>query len=191
MPGDRWQQFANLRLLYAYQSTTPGKPLLFMGGELGQWTEWNHDSQLDWELLKYPEHAGVQACVRDLNRFVAAEPALHELDCNSAGFSWISADDATNSIYSFCRYSKDRSEVVLVVMNMTPVPRMEYTVGVPVAGAWKEIFNSDARMYGGSDVGNGGTVTTEPVGMNWQEQSLVLTLPPLGLVMLKSVGPES
>lgn len=191
MPGDRWQQFANLRLLYAYQSTTPGKPLLFMGGELGQWTEWNHDSQLDWELLKYPEHAGVQACVRDLNRLVAAEPALHELDCNSAGFSWISADDATNSIYSFCRYSKDRSEVVLVVMNMTPVPRMEYTVGVPVAGAWKEIFNSDARMYGGSDVGNGGTVTTEPVGMNWQEQSLVLTLPPLGLVMLKSVGPES
>lgn len=187
MPGDRWQQFANLRLLYTYQNTTPGKSLLFMGGELGQWTEWNHDSQLDWELLKYPDHAGVQACLRDLNKLIREEPALHEQDCNSAGFSWISADDSTNSIYAWCRYSKNRDDVVLVVMNMTPVPRMEYSVGVPVAGAWKEIFNSDAKGYGGSDVGNGGVLTTEPVGMNWQEQSLVLTLPPLGAIVLKAV----
>lgn len=188
MPGDAWQQFANARLLYSYQYAAPGKKLLFMGGEIGQWTEWNHDSQLDWELLKYPEHAGLNRCLRDLNTLMRQEKALHELDCNSGGFSWVSADDATHSVYAWCRYSKDRSEVLLVVMNMTPVPRHEYAIGVPSAGQWKEIFNSDARIYGGTDVGNGGVVETELVPMNWQEQSLLLTLPPLGMIILKAEG---
>jgi 1,4-alpha-glucan branching enzyme len=190
MPGDRWQQFANARLLYSYQFTASGKPLQFMGAEIGQWTEWNHDSQLDWELLKYDEHSGLQRCIKDLNRLKREHRAFHELDCNSAGFSWISADDGINSIYSWVRFSEDRKEAILVVMNMTPVPRMEYTVGVPIEGDWQEIFNSDARLYGGTDVGNGGLVSTDPVGMNWQKQSLLLTLPPLGLIALKSVGPS-
>ncbi|WP_437187052.1 1,4-alpha-glucan branching protein GlgB [Planctomicrobium sp. SH668] len=181
MPGDLWQMFANLRLLLGYQATTPGKSLLFMGGELGQWTEWNHDGQLDWALQSADNHAGIQRYVKDLNELVVNHPALHELDCSPEGFSWIQADDSSNSVYAFCRYSKEQKEKLIVAVNMTPVPRNGYGIGVPDSGTYKEIFNSDAWMYGGTDVGTGGGAETQAVGMHGHEQSIVITLPPLGI----------
>lgn len=188
MPGDMWQMFANLRLLLGYQATTPGKSLLFMGAELGQWTEWNHDSELDWALESVDTHAGIKRYVKDLNHMVQQHPALHELDCSPDGFAWIQADDANNSVYAFCRFSKARQETLIVVVNMTPVPRDGYGVGVPSPGTYKEIFNSDAWMYGGTDVGSGGGADSQPVSMHGREQSIVLTLPPLGLLVLQHTG---
>lgn len=185
MPGDDWQKFANLRLLYGYQYTTPGKPLLFMGSEFGQRSEWNHDDQLQWELLKYPPHDGLKRYVADLNRLKREQPALYELDFDPAGFQWIHADDADNSVYAWRRHGRDPREVVVVVMNMTPVPRHNYRIGVPAAGEYVEILNSDSRIYGGSDVGNLGKGQTQPIPMHGQMQSLNLVLPPLAILVLK------
>ncbi|MCL4154944.1 UNVERIFIED_CONTAM: hypothetical protein GTU68_064203 [Idotea baltica] len=147
MPGDQWQQFANLRLLYGYQATTPGKSLVFMGGELGQWTEWDHDGELDWALESIDTHAGIKRYVQDLNNLVKKHPALHEVDFSHDGFSWIQADDASNCTYAFCRHSKENAETLVIIMNMTPVPREDYLAGVPEAGEYRELFNSDAWMY--------------------------------------------
>jgi 1,4-alpha-glucan branching enzyme len=188
MPGDFWQKFANLRLLYAYMYAQPGKKLLFMGGEFGQWDEWHHERSLDWHLLDWDPHKGIAACVRDLNRLCAAEPALHELDFDAAGFEWIDHGDAENSVLCWLRKGKDASHPILAVCNLTPVPRYGYRVGVPRAGFWKEIFNSDAQLYWGSGLGNYGGVDTDFGSSHSRPVSLSLTLPPLGLVLLKHQG---
>ena len=185
MPGDYWQKFANLRLLYGYQYATPGKPLLFMGGEFGQWVEWNHDGQLDWALLGFEKHDGLRRYVGDLNAVYRSEKALHELDCDPAGFSWIQADDDDNSVYAFCRHARNHDDAVLVVLNMTPVPRSDYEVGVPRAGFYREILNSDAKIYGGSNTGNAGGAQSRPVPMHGRPESITLTLPPLAMLLLK------
>ena len=186
MPGDYWQKFANLRLLYGYQYTTPGKPLLFMGGEFGQWTEWNHDGEIDWALLGFDKHDGLRRYIGDLNAAYRREAALHELDFDAHGFSWIHADDAHNSVFAFCRHSKQHRESVVVLLNMTPVPRPDYRVGVPTAGFYREIINSDAKIYGGSDVGNAGGAKSEQAPLHGRANSIVLTLPPLAMLVLKA-----
>ena len=185
MPGDRWQKFANLRAYLSFMWAHPGKKLLFMGCEFGQWREWNHDEQLDWYLLQYPEHRGVQKLVSDLNQLYREEPALHEQDDVPQGFQWLIGDDATNSVYAWLRWSK-AGKPVLVVANFTPVPREAYRVGVPEAGTWHEIINSDAGVYSGSNYGNGGGVSTDPQPSHGQEVSLALNLPPLGVLILRA-----
>ena len=182
MPGDRWQQFANLRLLFGWMWTHPGKKLLFMGGEFGQWREWNHDVALDWHLLNEPDHAGLQQWVADLNRLYRDLPALHQCDFSARGFEWIDANDSDNSVLTFLRHGA-AGPPALVACNFTPVVRQGYRVGVPFAGAWREAINSDAQTYGGSGVGNLGRVATEPVAWHGRNQSLALTLPPLGVVV--------
>jgi 1,4-alpha-glucan branching enzyme len=187
MPGDSWQQFANLRLLYAYMWAHPGKKLLFMGGEFGTRREWSHEEPLEWQVLQYPEHGSMRQWVQDLNRCMREEPALHALDFERDGFEWIDVHDSTHSVISFLR--RDRGgDTVLVVANFTPVPRMSHRVGVPHGGHWREILNSDAPFYGGSGVGNFGGVTAAPVGANGRYHSLALNLPPLGAVFLKGPG---
>jgi 1,4-alpha-glucan branching enzyme len=185
MPGDDWQKFANLRVLLGYQYTTSGKTLLFMGGEFGQWHEWNHDSQLDWHLLRWEPHRGLQRYVRDLNTLVRGERALYELDCQPSGFSWIHADDAASSVYSYCRHGIDPAQLVVVVLNMTPVPRSDYRIGVPQPGYYEEALNSDAAIYGGSNLGNTGGRQSEPIPMHGRPQSISLTLPPLSVLVLR------
>jgi 1,4-alpha-glucan branching enzyme len=187
MPGDLWQRFANLRLLYAYMYAQPGKKLLFMGGEFGQWGEWSHDRSLDWDLLDLESHRQVQRWIGDLNRAYREHPALHELDCEPGGFEWIDGSDADNSVLAFLRRSTDGA-LILCVLNFTPVPRFGYRVGVPVAGAWREILNSDAPLYGGSGLGNLGLVTSDPYTVHERPNSLNLTLPPLGAVLFKGPG---
>jgi 1,4-alpha-glucan branching enzyme len=182
MPGDRWQKFANLRLLYGWMWSHPGKKLLFMGGEFGQWREWGHDSALDWHLIEEPDHAGLQQWVSDLNGLYRETPALHRNDFDGAGFEWIDANDSDNSVLTLLR-RVEGSPPVLAAFNFTPIPRYGYRVGVPLAGAWREALNSDAPAYGGSGVGNLGRATTEPVAWHGRAQSLALTLPPLGAVM--------
>jgi 1,4-alpha-glucan branching enzyme len=184
MPGDEWQRFANLRLLYGYMWGHPGKKLLFMGGEFAQSREWNHDASLDWHLADLPLHAGMQAWVRDLNQVLASLPALHTQDFSNAGFAWLVHSDALNSVLAFLRYPDGNGPPVLVACNFTPVPRYGYRIGVPQPGRWRELLNSDAAHYGGSGVGNLGGVATEAVAAHGHEQSLVLTLPPLGAVYL-------
>ena len=184
MPGDRWQKFANLRAYLSFMWAHPGKKLLFMGCEFGQWREWNHDQQLDWYLLQYPEHQGVQKLVGDLNRLYRDCPALHDQDDVAQGFQWLIGDDATNSVYAWLRWSKD-GQPLLVVANFTPVPRQGYRIGVPFAGTWQEVLNSDADTYAGSNYGNGGGVGTEALPSHGQTHSLALNLPPLGVLILK------
>jgi 1,4-alpha-glucan branching enzyme len=162
MPGDDWQKFANLRLLLAWQFAQPGKKLLFMGGEIGQWTEWNHDGSVEWHLLDYEPHGGVLRLAGDLARIYREEPALHELDCDQDGFQWVEANDAATSVLAFLRHDKARQASVLAVFNFTPVPRYNYTVGVPTEGRWEEILNTDAAVYHGSDTGNLGCVYDYP-----------------------------
>jgi 1,4-alpha-glucan branching enzyme len=185
MPGDEWQRFANLRALYAYQWLTPGKKLLFMGGEFGQYAEWDHERSLDWHLLEYPVHRGLQRFVRDLNTLYRGEPALHERDCEPEGFAWIDCNDAEHSTLAFLRRGRSEGDVIAVVCNFTPVPRHGYRIGVPFAGEWREILNSDAPLYGGSGQGNYGAVQSSPVAEHGHGQSLVLTLPPLAVVAFK------
>ncbi|MGB8923487.1 MAG: 1,4-alpha-glucan branching protein GlgB [Pseudomonas sp.] len=187
MPGDRWQKFANLRAYLSFMWTHPGKKLLFMGCEFGQWREWNHDQQLDWYLLQYSEHKGVQKLVGDLNRLYRDEPALHDQDDAPQGFQWLIGDDAINSVYAWLRWSKD-GKPVLVVANFTPVPRQSYRVGVPFAGRWTELLNSDADTYAGSNYGNGGGAFTDEVASHGQSLSLELNLPPLAVLILKPEG---
>ena len=186
MPGDDWQKFANLRLLFGYMYAHPGKKLLFMGGELAQWREWSHDASLDWHLLQYPFHQGIQHWVRDLNHLYRTEGALHELDFTQEGFEWIDVHNWQESIISFLRKGKSSDDVFLVVCNFTPVPRHNYRVGVPRGGFWREILNSDADTYGGSGHGNLGGAEAAPVPAHGRFHSLSLTLPPLGIVFLKS-----
>jgi 1,4-alpha-glucan branching enzyme len=183
MPGDRWQQLANLRLLFAYQFAQPGKKLVFMGGELGQPDEWNHDGSVDWNLLEDEAHAGVRRMVADLARLYAHEAALHELDCDPAGFEWIDANDASSSVVSFLRRGLD-GDALAVVCNFTPLVRRNYRLGVPEGGRWDELLNTDAATYGGSGQGNLGGVEAVPVAFHGRPLSLVLTLPPLAALFL-------
>ncbi|MCA9214491.1 MAG: 1,4-alpha-glucan branching protein GlgB [Planctomycetales bacterium] len=190
MPGDDWQKFANLRMLYGYQFTTPGKPLLFMGGEFGQRTEWDHSSELDWNLLDSELHDGMRRFIGDLNRLYRTEPALHEHDCSPEGFDWIQCDDWQHSVFVFARYAKNRSNHIVVVMNFTPVPRTGYRIGVE-GTEYIEVLNSDAKIYGGGNVGNAGQVRSDKTPMHGRTKSLSLQLPPLGIVILKSTLVES
>ncbi len=191
MPGDDWQKFANLRLLYGYMYAQAAKKLLFMGGEFGQWREWNHDESLDWHLLQYEPHAGLQRWVADLNRLYRSEPAMYELDFDWAGFEWIDCNDAASSTISLIRKGKTTDDIILVVANFTPVPRFNYRVGVPRDGFWKEVLNSDAREYWGSGLGNCGGMDAEAVPFHGRPYSLNLTLPPLAAVFFKSQGRSS
>ncbi|HMK62040.1 MAG TPA: 1,4-alpha-glucan branching protein GlgB, partial [Acidimicrobiales bacterium] len=188
MPGDDWQKFANLRLLYGYQFAQPGKKLLFMGAEIGQWREWSHEASLDWHLLEFDGHASLCRWVADLNAAYRAEPALHELDTEPSGFEWVQADDAAGSTLSFLRRSKS-GETVLVVCNFTPVPRHHMHLGVPETGYWRELLNSDATAYGGSGLGNLGGVVAEPVPWYGRMATVDLTAPPLAVVMFKHAAP--
>jgi 1,4-alpha-glucan branching enzyme len=185
MPGDDWQKFANLRLLFGYQYAQPGKKLLFMGSEWGPWGEWNHDASLDWHLLAYPPHAGLQRWVRDLNSLYRREPALHELDLNPSGFSWIDANDSEQSVLTWLRSGRDTGASVVVACNFTPVPRHHYRIGTPRGGFWKEVLNSDAQVYGGSGVGNLGGVAAEAVPCHGRPYSVRVTLPPLAVILLR------
>lgn len=188
MPGDDWQKFANLRLLLGYMYAQPGKKLLFMGGEFAQRREWAHEDSLDWHLLQFATHGGFQSWVKDLNRLHIHEPALYELDGQSAGFEWIDCHDWEKSVLSFVRRGKSSRTLVLVVCNFTPVPRPNYRVGVPLYGYWREVLNSDATEYGGSGVGNLGGLETVPVPTHGRHQSLTMTLPPLSILYFRYEG---
>jgi 1,4-alpha-glucan branching enzyme len=191
MPGDDWQKFANLRLVLGYMYGQPGKKLLFMGGEFGQWSEWYHEASLEWHLLEYPGHAALARWVADLNRTYRSEPALSTQDFTPAGFQWIDCNDVEQSVISFIRQGVAAEDMVLVVCNFTPVPRHHYRVGVPRGGFWREILNSDALDYGGSGHGNLGGVEAAPIPCHGRLQSLNLTVPPLGAVFFRcEPGPE-
>jgi 1,4-alpha-glucan branching enzyme len=181
MPGDRWQQFANLRALYAYMWAHPGKKLLFMGGELAQEQEWSHDRSLDWHLLEQPEHAGMQQLVRALNRLYREHPALWEVDHEPAGFRWLEPNDASRNVLAFARYGLDPTPPLVCVCNLSPEVREGYRVGFPADGRWVEVLNTDSTYYGGSDVGNLGGVEAEPDGWHDQPFSAEVTLPPLSV----------
>jgi 1,4-alpha-glucan branching enzyme len=191
MPGDDWQKFANLRLLLGYMIAETGKKLLFMGGELGQWTEWNHEAGIDWSLEQHPNHAGVQRWLADLNRLYRDEPALHEYDCDPRGFEWIDCNDAEGSVIAFLRKGRDGTDPILVVCNLTPVVRHAYRVGVPNGGFWQELLNSDATVYWGSGQGNLGGVEAEAIERHGRPFSLGLTLPPLAALFFKPVPPAT
>jgi 1,4-alpha-glucan branching enzyme len=184
MPGDEWQKFANLRTLFGVMWAQPGKKLLFMGGELGQWSEWSHEGSVEWHLLQWGPHQGVQRWVRDLNTTYRREPALHELDCDPAGFAWIDCNDNEQSTLTWLRRASS-GDTIAVACNFTPVPRPGFRIGVPYGGYWQEILNSDAPLYGGSGQGNLGGVETSPVAWHGQLQSVTVTLPPLAVVMFK------
>jgi 1,4-alpha-glucan branching enzyme len=186
MPGDEWQRFANLRLLYAYMFAQAGKKLLFMGGEFGQVHEWNHESSLDWDAFEYPMHSGLKRCLEDLNRTYREYPALHQLDTDRAGFEWIDSNDHECSVISFLRKAKFSAETVVVVCNFTTVPRSGYLVGVPSGGFWRELLNTDATEYRGSGVGNLGGVHATERSVHGRPYSLELTLPPLGALFLRA-----
>jgi 1,4-alpha-glucan branching enzyme len=185
MPGDPWQKFASLRTFYGFMYGHPGKKLLFMGGELGQWREWTHDHSLDWHLLDDPWHAGLKRYVQALNWQYRAEPALYECDFDPAGFRWIDCNDNENSIISIARFAHDRRDFLVMVFNFTPVPRGEYRLGVPEPGYYAEILNSDSHLFGGSNVGSFGGALSEPVPAHGFDQSLRLMIPPLGCLFLK------
>jgi 1,4-alpha-glucan branching enzyme len=186
MPGDEWQKFANLRLLFAYMYAQPGKKLLFMGDEFGQVREWAHDSSLDWDVLQYPVHHGLQNWVEQLNWLYAQEPALHDFDADPNGFEWIDCNDNAASTISLLRKSRSPSQNIVIVCNFTPIPRLNYRLGVPGGGFWREILNSDAKEYGGSGMGNLGGVLAKEQPAHGRSFSLNLTLPPLGALFLKA-----
>lgn len=185
MPGDDWQKFANLRLLFSYMWSTPGKKLLFMGGEIAQWAEWNHDSSLNWDLVHYERHAQVQAVISRLNELYRELPALHTRDYEDAGFEWVRLHDSANSILSYLRRGHGERDWVLVVANFTPVPREGYRLGVPVGGMWDEVFNSDSSLFGGGNIGNAGRVEATPGESDGREFSVSLNVPPLGAIFLR------
>ncbi len=189
MPGDEWQRFANLRLLYGFMYGHPGKKLMFMGGEFGQWQEWNHDTQLEWRALGYHLHAGMQAWVRDLNRAYGEIPAFHQVDFDGAGFEWVDCDDTLASVFSFLRFSEDREDALLFVCNFTPVVRYNYRVGTPWGGWWQEVLNSDAAQYSGSGKGNFGGAEGTPIGFHGRPNSVNLILPPLACLVFRSRRP--
>ena len=185
MPGDDWQKFANLRLLFGYQFAHPGKKLLFMGSELGPRNEFWEGGMVEWPLEASPPHQGIQRLIGDLNRLHTHERALHQVDFESSGFEWIEANDAAGSVLSFLRHGRDPEDFVLVVCNFTPVVREEYRVGVPRPGYYREIVNTDSKYYGGTDLGNAGGVNAEPVPWNDRPYSLKLKLPPLAVSYFK------
>jgi 1,4-alpha-glucan branching enzyme len=185
MPGDDWQKFANLRALLGYMYAQSGKKLLFMGAEIGQWREWIHDESMEWHLLQYQRHSGLQRWVSDLNNLYREQPALYELDFDQAGFEWIDCNDVEGSTISFLRKGRTVDNVIAVVSNFTPVPRRNYRIGVPQAGFWRELLNSDAKEYGGSGQGNLGGVEAAPIPLQGRPYSLTITLPPLAVVFLK------
>ncbi len=191
MPGDRWRQLANLRAYFAFMWTHPGKKLLFMGCELAQESEWNHDDQIPWELLERPDHAAMQRLVGDLNRLYRDEPALHRRDSDPAGFEWIVGDDAANSVFVYVRKGDDGDPPVAVLLNMTPEPHQEYRIGLPRAGRWVEVLNTDASIYGGSNRGNAGGVEAEPHPQHGKPASAGVVVPPLAAVMLRYEGPAA
>jgi 1,4-alpha-glucan branching enzyme len=184
MPGDDWQKFANLRSLFAFMWSHPGKNLLFMGQEFAQRDEWSHERSLDWHLLEHQTHAGVQSLVRDLNRIYKGEPALWELDFEGEGFWWLEANDAQRSVVAFARASKGAKELVATVANLVPIPHERYRIGLPRSGRWVEALNTDSEHYGGSNVGNWGTIEAEPMPYNGQPFSAEITLPPLAVLWL-------
>ncbi len=188
MPGNDWEQFANLRLLFCYMFAQPGKKLLFMGGEFGQWNEWYHEVSLDWHLLEYPFHAALKRLVGDLNHLYAREKALHEMDFDPGGFEWIDCSDSEESVLVFLRKGLSPEDVILVALNFTPVARFNYRVGVPRLGYWREVLNSDSGDYGGSNQGNLGGVAASGIPFHGRPCSLVLTLPPLAAVFFKGEG---
>ncbi len=187
MPGDDWQKFANLRLLYGYMFLHPGRKLMFMGSEFGQWAEWNHETSIEWHLLQYEPHSGLQRWVRDLNTFFRGEPAAHEQDFHPDGFRWIDCNDSEQSTLSFMRNGRDPDDVLVCAFNFTPVPRHNYRVGVPFTGFWQEVMNGDAELYGGSGQGNLGGVRSTPVATHGFYQSISITLPPLAALVFKPV----
>jgi 1,4-alpha-glucan branching enzyme len=191
MPGDDWQKLANLRAYFGFMWTHPGKKLLFMGCEFAQVREWNHDASPDWDLLDDPRHRGIQHLVRDLNHIYVSEPALHESDCDAAGFRWLIGDDADNSVFAYLRVTPN-APTLIVVCNMTPVARTDYRIGLPdlVGGitqsdTWEEILNTDAAIYGGGNLGNSGQVAMSPHAANGHQQSIALTLPPLSTIVFR------
>jgi 1,4-alpha-glucan branching enzyme len=188
MPGDDWQRFANLRAYFGFMWTHPGKKLLFMGGEFGQWNEWNYEQGLDWHLLSYPHHQGIQALVRDLNQLYRGTGALHLKDCEPGGFEWIDANDSDQSVYSYLRRGRDEGDIAIVVCNFTPVVREGYRVGVPFGGAYVERLNTDSEHYGGGNVGNAGRVEAGEVGTHGRPWSLLITLPPLATLVFTPVS---
>jgi 1,4-alpha-glucan branching enzyme len=188
MPGDHWQKFANLRAYFGFMWTHPGKKLVFMGGEIAQWAEWNHDGEIDWNAADNPLHGGVRRLLRDLNRTYREQPALHLRDSDPAGFRWVVGGDYGNSVYAFLRIGSDEAPPLLAVANFTPVPRYGYRVGVPWRGRWRELVNTDAAIYGGSNMGNGGGLHTADTPSHGHDQSLELILPPLATILLQ---PES
>jgi 1,4-alpha-glucan branching enzyme len=185
MPGDDWKKFAGLRLLLSYMYSLPGKKLLFMGAEFGQWNEWHHDASLDWHLLQYDRHRAIRLLTGDLNHLYKTEPALHVNETTESSFTWINSDDAANNVLSFMRKSDSEDETLLVLCNFSAVFISGYRIGVPRRGAWGEIFNSDAKTYSGLGRGNFGRVQTVPLPLNGYNQSLTLDLPPLTTVLLK------
>jgi 1,4-alpha-glucan branching enzyme len=184
MPGDEWQKFANLRAYLSFMWTHPGKKLLFMGCEFGQPKEWNHDAELSWDLLQYESHRGIQGTLRALNRVYRSEPALWQRDFEPGGFSWAVADDREQSVLGYFRYGHAGARSLLILCNFTPLPRQNYRVGVH-AGGWREIFNSDAAGFGGSDTGNAGVISSQPVAAHGQGDSIEVTLPPLATIILR------
>jgi len=188
MPGDAWQKFANLRLLFGFMYGHPGKKLVFMGGEIGQWNEWNYQQNLDWNLLEYEPHRGVQRFLKDLNKLYRSQPPLHQSDFRPEGFEWIDCQDVENNVVAFARRGSGPQDLLVFAFNFTPLPREGYRLGVPQAGSYRELLNSDAAMYGGSNVGNGGGVVAEPVPWHAHQHSIELRLPPLGMLVLR---PES
>ncbi|MGL4438220.1 MAG: alpha amylase C-terminal domain-containing protein, partial [Bosea sp. (in: a-proteobacteria)] len=185
MPGDDWQQFANVRAYYGFMWGHPGKKLLFMGQEFAQRAEWNHDAALDWHLNDTPAHRGVQLLVRDLNHIYRDNPALHRLDCEAEGFRWIVSDDAEQSVLAWLRFSGDGAPTVAVISNFTPVPRPDYRIGLPHAGRWREILNTDAGAYGGANLGNGGWVHAIDQPSHDLPASASVMVPPLATLYLR------
>jgi 1,4-alpha-glucan branching enzyme len=189
MAGTGWDEFANLRALFGYMYGQAAKKLLFMGGEFGQRAEWNHESSLQWDLLEHESHRGLQKWVRDLNHLYRAEPALHELDCEPDGFQWVDCTDVEQSLISFIRRGRSTEDLVLVACNFTPLVRDNYQIGVPRAGFWRELLNSDAQEYWGRGHGNFGGVDAAPFGAHGHPYSVTITLPPLGVVFFKCETP--
>jgi len=190
MPGDEWQKFAGLRLLYGYMWSHPGKKLLFQGCELAQWSEWNHDGEVEWNLLDYPGHAGMRRWLSDLNAHYKGDPALHQTDFQHKGFEWVDFHDSEASVLAFLRFDKEHQDMTLACFNFTPIVRENYRVGVPKDGMWKEVLNSDSQWYHGSGVGNAGAVMAQHSEIHGRPYSLTLTLPPLGAVILKPAKVE-
>jgi 1,4-alpha-glucan branching enzyme len=191
MPGDEWRRFANVRAFMAYMYGHPGKKLLFMGQEFGQYEEWSEQRPLRWELLQFGLHSGLQSFVRDLNSLVKKHPALYEVDFHWEGFEWIDINDVENSIISFVRWAKGRTRPLVFICNFTPVVRYHYHLGAPVAGQWREILNSDDPKYGGSGVANPDFFETEPVEAHFRPQRFNVTLPPLSVIVLEPIAPAN